>query len=159
MDAKIDAAVKAATDAFKADVAQMGAPETGFSKYSFKGEAADTYSGGDIVSERINLYQDTGGAHGLPIVITLNYDSSTGDEVTLDKALSLIGLTLQQVSDKALAQLHQEYGDSVFVDGAAPKPENYQTFIVGPYNVTFIFQAYQVVAYAAGMPEISFARK
>jgi hypothetical protein len=159
IDAKIDAAVQKAVDAFKADVVQMGSPEPGFPKFGFQGESADVYTGGEITSERINLYQDTGGAHGLPIVLTLNYDTATGEEVSLDRALSLIGMDLTTVSQKVLAQLHQEYGDSVFEEGAAPKAENYGTFLVTPYNVTFIFQAYQVVAYAAGMPEVTFARK
>ncbi|HVU75459.1 MAG TPA: DUF4163 domain-containing protein [Candidatus Paceibacterota bacterium] len=159
IDAKIDAAVQKAVDAFKADAAQMGSPETGFPKYGFQGESTDVYTGGDITSERINLYQDTGGAHGLPIVLTLNYDTATGEEISLDRALALTGMTLAQVSQRSLSQLHQEFGDTVFDDGAAPKEENFSTFLVGPYNVTFIFQAYQVVAYAAGMPEITFARK
>lgn len=159
IDTKIDAAVMRATDAFKTDAAQMGSPEPGFPKFGFQGESSDVFTGGEVVSERINLYQNTGGAHGLPIVLTLNYDAATGEEITLDRALSLIGLTLDEVAQKALTQLHQEFGDSVFEDGAQPKPENYGTFLVTPYNVTFIFQAYQVVAYAAGMPEITFARK
>jgi hypothetical protein len=159
INAQIDAEVRSVVDAFKADAAQMGSPEPGFPKFSLQGESADIYDGGDIVSERINFYQDTGGAHGLPIVLTLNYDAKTGEKVSLERALSLIGMSLGQVSERSLAQLHQEFGDSVFEEGAAPKAENYGTFLVTPYNVTFIFQAYQVVAYAAGMPEVTFARK
>ena len=111
------------------------------------------------MSQRLNLYQDMGGAHGLPIVVGLNYDAATGRELTQDDALRMTGLTLQQISTQALKELHQEFGESVFTEGAEPKSDNYRTFIVGPYNVTFIFQAYQVVAYAAGMPEVSFERK
>lgn len=159
VDAQIDARVADAVAAFKNDATQAGPHEDGFPPYTFGGEAADTFTGGDIVSERVNLYQYTGGAHGLPIVLTFNYHAGTGKEVTLDEALALTGLTLGEVSDRALAQLAQEYGESVFTDGAKPRAENYSTFIVSPYKVTFIFQAYQVVAYAAGMPEISFARK
>jgi hypothetical protein len=159
INAQIDAEVRAVADAFKADAAQMGSPEPGFPKFSLQGESADVYDGSDIVSERINLYQDTGGAHGLPIVLTLNYDAATGEKVSLDRALSLIGMDLTQVSQKVLTQLRQEFGDSIFAEGAAPKAENYGTFLVTPYNVTFIFQAYQVVAYAAGMPEVTFARQ
>jgi hypothetical protein len=159
INTEIDAEIRSVVDAFKADAAQMGTPEPGFPKFALQGEGADVYEGGDITSERVNLYQDTGGAHGLPIVLTLNYDSATGEKISLDRALSLIGMNLEQVSQKALSQLHQEFGDSVFEEGAQPTPENYGTFLVSPYNVTFIFQAYQVVAYAAGMPEVTFARK
>jgi hypothetical protein len=92
-------------------------------------------------------------------VLTLNYDARTGETITLDRALSLIGKSLNDVAATSLAQLKQEFGASIFADGATPKAENYATFIVGPTNVTFIFQPYQVVAYAAGMPEVTFARK
>lgn len=158
VDSHIEAEVKKAIDAFKKDAANFD-PAVQSRPYTFSGEVADVYAGNDIVSERINLYQDTGGAHGLPIVLTLNYDARTGETITLDRALSLIGMSLTDVAAQSLAQLKQGYGESVFVDGAKPTKENYATFIVTPYNVTFIFQAYQVVAYAAGMPEVEFSRK
>jgi hypothetical protein len=155
VDAKVEAEVQKAVAAFRTDAANFD-PTVESRPYTFDGEVADFNSGGSIVSQRINLYQDTGGAHGMPIVLALNYDAVTGEEITLDNALSLIGYSLQTVADSALAQLKREFGESVFLDGATAKPENYSTFIVGPDNVTFIFQAYQVVAYAAGMPEVKF---
>lgn len=158
VDAHVEAEVKRAIDAFKKDAANFD-PKVETRPYSFSGELADYYVGGDIVSERINLYQDTGGAHGLPIVLALNYDAKTGETITLDRALSLTEESLGTVAAKSLAQLKQEFGESVFTDGAAAKAENYATFIVTPSNVIFIFQAYQVVAYAAGMPEVKFERK
>jgi hypothetical protein len=158
VDSEIEGSVHTAIDNFKHDVATMGAPAPGAPKYSFKGESADVYVGPDIISERINFYQDTGGAHGMPIVYGLNYNAKTDAPLTLDDALSLTGLSLKQIAEHSLVQLKKDYGDSIFPAGAEAKPENYQTFIVGPYNVTFIFSAYQVVAYAAGMPEIKFAR-
>lgn len=158
VDAHVEAEVQRAIEAFKKDAAGFD-PSVESRPYSFSGELADYYAGGDIVSERINLYQETGGAHGMPIVLTLNYDATTGETITLDRALSLIGLTLSDVAAKSLAQLKQEYGESVFPGGAEGKRENYSTFVVSPQNVTFVFQAYQVVPYAAGMPEITFERK
>ncbi len=158
VDAHIEAEVQKAITAFKKDAANFD-PAVESRPYSFTGDVASVHTGADIISERINLYQDTGGAHGLPIVLTLNYDARTGETITLDRALSLIGMSLNDVSTKALAQLKQEFGTSIFADGAAPKAENYSTFVVTPQNVTFVFQPYQVVAYAAGMPEVTFARK
>jgi hypothetical protein len=158
IDPKVEAAVKKSVDAFKADAASFD-PEVMTRPYTFSGQAVEFYSHSTISSERINLYQDTGGAHGLPIVLTLNYDTTTGADVTQEQALALIGKSLTDVAAVALNQLKQEFGEgSVFVDGATPKKENYATFLVTPQNVTFIFQPYQVVAYAAGMPEVTFAR-
>lgn len=158
VDAHVEAEVHKAIDAFKKD-AQGFDPKVETQPYTFSGEIGDYYSASDIVSERINLYQDTGGAHGLPIVLTLNYDAKTGETITLDRALALTGRTLPDIAAQSLLQLKQQYGDSVFPDGATAKPENYATFLVTPYNVTWIFQAYQVVAYAAGMPEVKYVRK
>lgn len=157
VDEHIQTEVQKAIDAFKKDAAGHDLAVDP-RPYAFTGEIADFYSGGPIVSERINLYQDTGGAHGLPIVLALNYDAKTGETITLERALSLIGLTLDEVAAKSLAQLKQEFGESVFVGGTEPKAENYATFMVESYSVKFIFQAYQVVAYAAGMPEVKFNR-
>lgn len=160
VDARVDARMQEVVASFKKDVAQVGPPQGVVQQYTLTGDVSEYQTDSQIASERINLYEYTGGAHGLPFVLTLNYHIETGEEVTLDEALALTGLTLKDVSSKALAQLTQEYGvDSIFADGVDPKPENYGTFLIGPFNVTFVFQAYQVVAYAAGMPEISFARK
>ncbi len=157
VDEHVEAEVKKAVDAFKRDAA--GFDQSVESRaYTFSGEIGDFYSGSDIVSERINLYQDTGGAHGLPIVLTLNYDAKSGETVTLDRALALTGLTLPEIASRSLAQLKQEFGDSVFEGGTTATAENYATFLVTPFNVTFIFQAYQAVPYAAGMPEVKFER-
>lgn len=158
IDAKVESEIQKVVNAFKGDAANFD-PEIEMRKYTLSGEVADYFVGADIASERINLYQDMGGAHGLPIVLTLNYDAKSGEEITLDRALTLIGKSLSGVAEDSLAQLQREFGESVFADGASAKAENYQTFIVSPYNVTFIFQAYQVVAYAAGMPEVKFNRK
>ncbi len=158
VDAHVEAEVQKAINAFKNDARNFN-PVVETRPYTFSGDVGEFYVGNDIVSERINLYQDTGGAHGLPIVLTLNYDANTGETITLDRALSLIGMSLSQVAAKSLAQIKQEHGDSMFPDGATPTAENYSTFIVSASSVTFIFQPYQVVAYAAGMPEVTFARK
>lgn len=158
VDVHIEAEVQKAIAAFKVD-AQSFDPAVESRPYTFSGEIGEFYVGSDIVSERINLYQDTGGAHGLPIVLTLNYDAVTGETITLDRALSLIGMSLSEVSAKSLAQLTQEHGDSIFADGATPSAQNYSTFVISPTTVTFVYQPYQVVAYAAGMPEVKFVRK
>ena len=159
VDAHIQTEVQKAVDAFKKDAAGYD-PTVETHPYAFSGTISDYYSDATIVSERIDLYEDTGGAHGLPIVLTLNYDAKTGETITLDRALSMIGLSLKDVASQSLAQLKQQYGDAIIApSGADPKPANYASFVIGPYNVTFVFGAYQVVAYAAGMPEVKFVRK
>ena len=154
-DTQIKAIVDKAVADFKA-VPPYSAP--GFPKYEFDGSYDSAYIGPDIVSAKLLLYQDTGGAHGNAVAIGLNFDAKTGQALSLDDVLALIGKTLKQVSDAATAQLTKDFGMVQFLEGVAPTRENYLTFVVGKTSVRFIFQQYQVEAYAAGMPEISFPR-
>ena len=48
--------------------------------------------------------------------------------------------------------------DIIAPEGADPKPENYNVFLVGKDKVTFIFNNYQVAPYAAGHQEVWFSR-
>ena len=68
-------------------------------------------------------------------------------------------MTIEEVSAQTADQLKAKLDTAFFPDGASPDPKNYQTFIVGPDKVTFIFQDYQVGPYAAGPQEVSFPRK
>ena len=47
----------------------------------------------------------------------------------------------------------------MFEEGADTNPENFSSFVISADKVTFIFQQYQVAAYAAGPQEVSFERK
>ena len=154
-----DTHIKAIVDRAVADFKAVPPyTETGFLKYEFDGSYNSSYIGPDIVSARLILYQDTGGAHGNAVAYGLNFDASSGAPLTLDQALSLIGKTLPEVADTATVQLTKDYEMVQFPEGVLPTPENYQTFLINKDSVTFIFQQYQVEAYAAGMPEITFAR-
>ena len=113
----------------------------------------------DLLSVELLISQYLGGAHGLTMVRGINVDPRTGKEFMLEDALGLIGLDLPEVSVRTIGQLKNVFGeDVIFEEGAAPSPENYSTFIVDDKNVTFLFQQYQVVAYAAGLPEATFPR-
>ena len=71
----------------------------------------------------------------------------------------MIGMTLEQVSAAATSQLKAKLGDAMFEEGANTNPENFSSFIISNDKVTFIFQPYQVAAYAAGPQEISVERR
>jgi len=160
IDAQIRDAVAAAAAELKAQAAKDAPVSQGFRKYEFIGMYSDVYIGPDIVSFRQVLAQDTGGAHPLPVVEGFNFDARTGRRLTLDDALAMAGLTLDTLAAGAKAQLAQQFdGDVMFPEGAVAKIENYGTFLISKDTVAFIFQPYQVEAYAAGTPEVSFARK
>lgn len=117
----------------------------------------DAYAGDDLYSARMDIYQYTGGAHGGTTAYGLNYHVD-GSAYTLDEALALIGQSIEQVAERASAELTEQFDIVQFPEGATPTPQNYGTFVIGKDAVTFVFQQYQVQAYAAGMPEIVFQR-
>ncbi|MBV9159315.1 MAG: DUF3298 domain-containing protein [Candidatus Kaiserbacteria bacterium] len=128
-------------------------------KYEFDSMISSTYVGPDVVSAKVVASIDTGGAHPMPNIEGFNYDRATGHALTLDDALKMTGLSLAQVSAQATAQLNKDFGDFVIdPQGSAPTPDNYQNFYVTKDSVIFIFEPYQVTAYAAGAPEVSFPR-
>jgi len=125
----------------------------------FTGTFDAVYVGPDIVSVELLLSEYTGGAHPNTLIDGVNVNRATGRELTLDDALSMTGLTLQQISGGAKQQLQAKLADAFqFQDGADPTAENYRTFLVSADKVTFVFQDYQVAAYVYGPQKVSFGR-
>lgn len=160
IDAQIRDAVTEAAAELKAQAATDTPTAQGFPKYEFIGQYSSVYIGPDVISFREMLAQDTGGAHPLPTIYGFNFDANTGKMLTLNDALAKIGLSLANVAASAKTQLNTQLGtDIIFPEGADPKSENYQTFLIQKNNVIFIFQPYQVAPYSAGTPQVSFPRK
>ncbi len=116
------------------------------------------YTGSDYVSVELMIAEYTGGAHPNSILIGVNVNRSTGKEVSLDEALTLIGKDLASVAAQTRAELSAKLGDAFFPEGAVALSDNYATFLIGREEVTFIFNNYQVAPYAAGPQQISFER-
>ncbi|MBI5644894.1 DUF3298 domain-containing protein [Candidatus Kaiserbacteria bacterium] len=160
IDARIRSSVESMVTSVKEEAKKDRPAAEGFRKYELLGGFDRAYIGDDVVSARITFGQDFGGAHPLPIITTFNFDRKNGQGITLNQALGMIGRTLPQVAVGAKAQLDQKLGSDVIApEGADPKAENYETFLIEKERVTFIFQPYQVAPYTAGVPEVSFARK
>ncbi len=158
VDAKIKAVVDTAVAEFK--TIPPNPPGGATPKNEFTGLFDAVYAGDDIVSVKLLFSQDTGGAHPNTVAVGVNVDPKTGRSLTLDDALALTGMTLEQVAAQSLAQLKTKLGfDLISPQGADPKPENYNTFLIGASTVTFVFQSYQVAPYSSGMQEVSFPRK
>ncbi len=158
VDAKIKAVVENAVAAFKGYPANP--PDSAVPKNEFTGSFSSTYVGADVVSVALTISEYTGGAHPNTVIIGVNVDRKTGEDVTLDTVLAMIGKTLPEVSAESLVQLKADIGeDLIFPEGAESKPENYSTFTVSKDKVTFIFNNYQVAPYSAGPQSVEFARK
>lgn len=157
----INAEIEKVIDRAVSEIKELPAnpPESAAGKHEFIVRVGAIYASPDIVSTELLLWQYTGGAHGLPVTVGVNVNPETGAVLTLDDALLMIGKTLDEVSQVSLSELGKVLGeDVIFPEGAAPKPENFSTFVVNETSVTFVFQVYQVAAYSAGVQKVSFER-
>ena len=158
IDAQIKADVQNAVTEFEA--LPPNPPDSATPQNSFDGSFDSVYVGPDVVSVKLVLSQYTGGAHNLTLVSGINFDRATGKQLLQQDAFKMIGLTVQQVSAQASAELKAKLGDGFqFPEGANTNPENFSSFTISADSVTFIFQEYQVAAFAAGAQEVSFPRK
>lgn len=153
-DREVQAIVDKAVTEFKALPPN---PTPVAAKNEMDGEYQVINTGPEILSAKMEIYQFTGGAHGMTVTYGLNFHRD-GTPVTEEEALGLTGKSLEDVSAEAMKQLNERFGLVQFPEGAAPSAENYSTFVIGTSSVNFIFQQYQVEAYAAGMPEITLPR-
>jgi hypothetical protein len=68
---------------------------------------------------------------------------------------------LERISEKSIAGLQEKFKDDLegLIDwiksGAAPKEENYQSFVIKPEGLVVIFSPYQVGPYVIGTPEVT----
>lgn len=97
----------------------------------------------------------TGGAHGLQATKTFSYNE-TGIPLTLASLFINGEDGLKTIATYVQAQLKtREFAEESWIaDGAAPKADNYQNFVVTEVGITFIFDPYQVAPYAAGVQRV-----
>jgi len=135
--------------------------ENGYPMYEFTSSFSNAYIGPDYISVPLVLAQYTGGAHEMPVIIGATFDRATGQPVTLDEALALTGMSLDQVASSSKEQLAQNPDTAptgMWASGSDPVADNYSTFLINQTDVTFIFQPYQVAPYSSGAPEVSIPR-
>jgi hypothetical protein len=113
----------------------------------------------NVVSMRlVESFFDSGAAHPGHFIDTLNYNTSTGDVISLDDLFS--GTTyLERLSAYTRSELKKKIGgdesaSSQIETGTTPDEQNFLTFILADTGLIVVFQEYQVAAYAAGVQEI-----
>jgi hypothetical protein len=100
-------------------------------------------------------YLYTGGAHGIPLIYTLTFDTEAEKELTLDDVFVDVEEGLTAVVPFAKAQIKKVLGDFAdedwIADGTSPDNElNYMAWALSDEGILFYFGAYQVAPYAAG---------
>ncbi|MDB5204790.1 MAG: hypothetical protein JWP09_818 [Candidatus Taylorbacteria bacterium] len=108
------------------------------------------------INVSFEIYDYSGGAHGITAVSTFVYDANTGEKITLDKVFS--GNYLNTLSTLSLAELKKTDPKletySFAEDGTKPVADNFQTWTLEPDGIHFVFSDYQVGPYSSGRPEI-----
>lgn len=107
-----------------------------------------------VLSYIVRTYYYMGGAHGNSEVISFNYDKDSKKRIGLGDVLTGNSSEyLKKLEDLATENFSSEHGDQFFTEGVEAVLTNWSVWYAGDKTITFIFQPYQVLPYAAGVPE------
>lgn len=112
------------------------------------------YSERDFISILFYSYEYMGGAHGLTLLNSYNYDFHLRKIITLDDIF--FGNYLEEISRICIEELkNMNISDDDWIsEGASPKPENYSVYNFLKDGVVITFSQYQVGPYAIGTPQV-----
>src|SRR3989338_6468007 len=119
VDLAIEGAVQASAKSVREEAVKANPVAEGFRKYELFGTTQGTYVGPDVISARLVLAQDFGGAHTLPIIVSFNFFRENGEEVTLGGAHCLVGLSLEEMAAGAKRQLNELYSEMLIAPEGA----------------------------------------
>jgi hypothetical protein len=124
-------------------------------KYTLDIGYLTSYLNEDILSFKFNISYYTGGAHGNHDVTTFTYNIKDKNKVNLKDFFEDESF-LNKISTYSINQLmKEEFSDQEWVnEGAGPKIENYERFIVTENAFIFYFPPYQVAPYAGGEKQV-----
>jgi hypothetical protein len=109
----------------------------------------------------LDVYVNTGGAHGNELFVSRTYDIPSGRVIGLSDIFADVPKALIKIQSIATQQLTAtskqfDFGPmELETSGLEPKVENYSVFTVEGYSITFYFPPYQVFGYAAGPQQVS----
>jgi len=175
------------TNSLANDEAVKKVDPAGYAKYSRTYELDISYYKGEIdnniISVVFNVYNFEGGAHGASYFVPLNYDVKTKKEIALANLFPGQSDYLQKISAFCIADLTKQITTSLegnidefetnwINDGAGPKVDNFQYFLINPSTdstgslqansrqatLTFYFPQYQVAPGAAGEFQVTMPR-
>lgn len=157
IDARFDAFIQQEQEAFMKSIEGITLPE-GFN-YEFSVDYRVVDYSDTVKTFVFDVYQYTGGAHGLPYTTTMTFDFETESLIELKDLFKPGSEYLQLLSDLASADLLARedgmMGDEVWVrEGTAPTLENFARFALTPRELILYFDVYQVAPYAAGKQEV-----
>lgn len=122
--------------------------------YTYMVKSGVSHEKAGVTTYSFETYSYTGGAHGTSLTKALNFDSATGKKI--GKADFFVAGSDSVVTDKIVESLSRTY-KAANLDGLKEKgvfafsepfvPDN---FVLGKDSVTFVYQPYEIAAYALG---------
>lgn len=151
------------------DAAVKATDPATYAKYPREYDLKISYQKGEVdntvASFIINVYNFEGGAHGANYFIAVNYDIKNQKDIALEDLFAGNPNYIKTISDycaKDLTVQLQKAAGSLqgtwISDGAGPKAENFQVFLVNKDSITFYFAQYQVAPYVFGDFEVQMPR-
>ncbi len=140
-----------------------------YAKYPSEYDLTISYDKGevdsDIISIMVNVYNFEGGAHGASYFVPVNYNVKTKKEIALADLFPGQPDYVQKISNYCVQDLTKQLTKSLgnlngtwIKDGAGPKEENFQAFLIQKDTIVFYFPQYQVAFYAAGSFQVVMPR-
>ena len=111
-------------------------------------------AGHDVLSVLFVNFFYLGGAHPGSYHWSLNYDFTTGQELSLGDLFVPGSAYLERIAEYCKERLVEQLDFDIWEDGAAPTPENYQVWVMTSGGLLIIFDEYQVAPYAAGPQQV-----
>lgn len=109
-----------------------------------------------ILSVREDCNEYTGGAHGMYGIWGINYDPSTGEELTLADVCAKVDELPVILSEKVIENYADEYETFESLESILEeyKPEDYN-WTMGYQGITFYFNPYEIASYAMGTIKVT----
>jgi len=151
------------------DEAVKATDPTNYEKFPREYELNISYTAGqvdrDIISTIFSVYKFEGGAHGTSYFAPLNYDPKLKQEIKLADMFLDQPDYLQKISAFCIADLTKQIAANLgntsgtwIAEGAGPKEENFQFFVINKDSIVFYFPQYQVAYGAAGDFKVTMPR-
>jgi len=118
-------------------------------------EYVTTFNRNGILSITTTLYRYTGGAHGMTVRRSYNYDLKTGQQMTLKDVFGPETDYKQIINQEIRKQIEQRKQD--FFEDEFKSITDRQNFYLEDKNLVIYFDLYEIAPYSTGIPEFRIA--
>lgn len=128
------------------------AKEEWFRPFEVVINSKDTVVDNRYVSANVQCYYFAGGAHGMTLNNSYNYDAKTKQFIDINQLLT--GADTTQLVQLVKTKLKQHIGAGNFVDEGITGVPSLSKFMIFDQGIQFLFDPYEVAAYVHGVVSI-----